>query len=79
MLVHVPLVQEIFGLRKKNAKPKPPSRRLSKIYNAIDARNSASWKVFVLCNQPVVNYMTMYVILLDWGLEAFEFPTPFEK
>ncbi|EXC20801.1 hypothetical protein L484_007383 [Morus notabilis] len=42
VLVHVPLVQEIFGLRKKNAKPKPPSRRLSKIYNTIDARNSAS-------------------------------------
>ncbi|GMN45241.1 hypothetical protein TIFTF001_014448 [Ficus carica] len=42
VLVHVPLVQEIFGLKKKNAKPKPPTRRLSKLYNSIDARNSAS-------------------------------------
>ncbi|XP_011006323.1 PREDICTED: uncharacterized protein LOC105112341 isoform X1 [Populus euphratica] len=40
VLVHVPLVQEIFGLRKKLAKPKPLTRRISRIYNTIDARNS---------------------------------------
>ncbi|KAM0940000.1 hypothetical protein DsansV1_C19g0159301 [Dioscorea sansibarensis] len=35
VLVHVPLVQEIFGLRKKPVKPKPPSRhRLSRFYNS---------------------------------------------
>ncbi|XP_061972137.1 uncharacterized protein LOC133694587 isoform X1 [Populus nigra] len=40
VLVHVPLVQEIFGLRKKLTKPKPLTRRISRIYNTIDARNS---------------------------------------
>ncbi|PKA46970.1 hypothetical protein AXF42_Ash011644 [Apostasia shenzhenica] len=35
MLVHVPLVQEIFGLRKKPVMPKPPTRhRLSRFYNS---------------------------------------------
>ncbi|XP_030948097.1 uncharacterized protein LOC115972089 [Quercus lobata] len=42
VLVHVPLVQEIFGLRKKTFKPKPPTRRLSKIYNSMNARNSSA-------------------------------------
>ncbi|CAK7347065.1 unnamed protein product [Dovyalis caffra] len=40
VLVHVPLVQEIFGLRKKPTKPKPLTRRISRIYDIIDARNS---------------------------------------
>ncbi|KAG6512708.1 hypothetical protein ZIOFF_030837 [Zingiber officinale] len=36
VLVHVPLVQEIFGLRKKPVKPKPRnSHRLSRFYNSI--------------------------------------------
>ncbi|KAI0494413.1 hypothetical protein KFK09_024547 [Dendrobium nobile] len=35
VLVHVPLVQEIFGLRKKPVKPKPPNRhRFSRFYNS---------------------------------------------
>ncbi|KAL5559222.1 hypothetical protein UlMin_035433 [Ulmus minor] len=43
VLVHVPLVQEIFGLRKKPVKPKPTTTgRLSKIYSSIESRNSAS-------------------------------------
>ncbi|KAF8376999.1 hypothetical protein HHK36_030371 [Tetracentron sinense] len=42
VLVHVPLVQEICGLRKKPLKPKPPTRRLSRFYSSIDARNSVS-------------------------------------
>ncbi|WCJ44564.1 hypothetical protein M5689_025223 [Euphorbia peplus] len=42
VLVHIPLVQEIFGLRKKPVKPKPATRRLSKYYNSMNARNSAS-------------------------------------
>ncbi|XP_050236099.1 uncharacterized protein LOC126686108 [Mercurialis annua] len=42
VLVHVPLVQEIFGLRKKPAKIKPTTRRLSKYYNSINSRNSDS-------------------------------------
>ncbi|KAI8550916.1 hypothetical protein RHMOL_Rhmol06G0144700 [Rhododendron molle] len=43
VLVHVPLVQEIFGLRKKPIKPKPPTRgRFSRFYNTIDAHNSNS-------------------------------------
>ncbi|KAK4559593.1 hypothetical protein RGQ29_008708 [Quercus rubra] len=43
VLVHVPLVQEIFGLRKKTVKPKPSTRgRLSKIYNSMNARNSSA-------------------------------------
>ncbi|XVF36816.1 hypothetical protein REPUB_Repub19eG0090900 [Reevesia pubescens] len=42
VLVHVPLVQEIFGLRKKPVKPKPPTRRLSRYYNSINAHNSTS-------------------------------------
>ncbi|KAI4389132.1 hypothetical protein MLD38_001389 [Melastoma candidum] len=40
VLVHVPLVQEIFGLRKKHFKPKPPHRhRYSKYYSSIGARD----------------------------------------
>lgn len=40
VLVHVPLVQEIFGLRKKTVKPKPENRRrLSKFYGS---RNSSA-------------------------------------
>ncbi|XP_012078136.1 uncharacterized protein LOC105638865 [Jatropha curcas] len=42
VLVHVPLVQEIFGLRKKPVKPKPKTRRFSRYYNSINARNSAA-------------------------------------
>ncbi|XP_043704992.1 uncharacterized protein LOC122654799 [Telopea speciosissima] len=43
VLVHVPLVQEIFGLRKKPVKPKPATRgRLSRIYDGVDSRNLAS-------------------------------------
>ncbi|XP_028796880.1 uncharacterized protein LOC114752317 [Neltuma alba] len=40
VLVHVPLVQEIFGLRKKPVKSKPPTRRLSKFYSTINAQKS---------------------------------------
>ncbi|MBA0866859.1 hypothetical protein Goshw_025114 [Gossypium schwendimanii] len=42
VLVHVPLVQEIFGLRKKPVKPKPPTRRLSRYYNRINSHSSTS-------------------------------------
>ncbi|XP_065846968.1 uncharacterized protein [Euphorbia lathyris] len=42
VLVHIPLVQEIFGLRKKPVKPKPVTGRLSRYYNSMNARNSAS-------------------------------------
>ncbi|CAK9313098.1 unnamed protein product [Citrullus colocynthis] len=42
VLVHVPLVQEIFGLRKKPVKPKPPTRRLSKFYDSLNSQTSAS-------------------------------------
>ncbi|PSS31872.1 Chitin synthase [Actinidia chinensis var. chinensis] len=43
VLVHVPLVREIFGLRKKPTKPKPPNRwRFSRFYNSIDAEISNS-------------------------------------
>ncbi|MBA0775466.1 hypothetical protein Gotri_010612 [Gossypium trilobum] len=42
VLVHVPLVQEIFGLRKKPVKPKPPTRRLSRYYNSINSHTSTS-------------------------------------
>ncbi|KAL9271676.1 hypothetical protein AKJ16_DCAP21603 [Drosera capensis] len=39
VLVHVPLVQEIFGLRKKTVKPKPPtSHRFSRLYSSINDR-----------------------------------------
>ncbi|KAI9085585.1 hypothetical protein K1719_032428 [Acacia pycnantha] len=40
VLVHVPLVQEIFGLRKKPVKSKPPTRRLSNFYNTINVQKS---------------------------------------
>ncbi|KAL0722875.1 hypothetical protein Bca4012_037474 [Brassica carinata] len=40
VLSHVPLVQEIFGLRKKTFKPKPESRgRISKFYKSITSQN----------------------------------------
>ncbi|EYU23935.1 hypothetical protein ABFS82_14G316400 [Erythranthe guttata] len=40
VLVHVPLVQEIFGLRKKLVKPKPAGRRrITQFYNRINAQN----------------------------------------
>ncbi|KAL2893127.1 Antigenic integral membrane glycoprotein [Bienertia sinuspersici] len=37
VLVHVPLVQEIFGLREKPAKAEPPKRRFSQYYSSLDA------------------------------------------
>ncbi|KAK3032527.1 hypothetical protein RJ639_036442 [Escallonia herrerae] len=41
VLVHVPLVQEIFGLRKKPVQTKPANRRrLSRFYNSLNAQNS---------------------------------------
>ncbi|KAJ4701235.1 putative Transmembrane protein [Melia azedarach] len=41
VLVHVPLIQEIFGLRKKPVKPKPTGlRRYSKIYKEINTAKS---------------------------------------
>ncbi|XP_021656634.1 uncharacterized protein LOC110647215 isoform X1 [Hevea brasiliensis] len=42
VLVHVPLVQEMFGLRKRIHKPKPITRRFSRYYKSINARNSTS-------------------------------------
>ncbi|KAH9756784.1 transmembrane protein [Citrus sinensis] len=43
VLVHVPLIQEIFGMRKKPVNSKPPlRRRFSRFYKAINATNSAS-------------------------------------
>ncbi|XP_010544325.1 PREDICTED: uncharacterized protein LOC104816971 [Tarenaya hassleriana] len=40
VLVHVPLVQEIFGLKKKTIKPKPETRgRYSRFYNSISSQN----------------------------------------
>ncbi|KAF9601377.1 hypothetical protein IFM89_019230 [Coptis chinensis] len=43
VLVHVPLVQEILkSLKKKPGKAKPPTRRLSRFYNSIDANKLAS-------------------------------------
>ncbi|KAJ8541680.1 hypothetical protein K7X08_002496 [Anisodus acutangulus] len=43
VLVHVPLVQEIFGLRKKSVKPKPENRRrLTQFYNNMDSQTSDS-------------------------------------
>ncbi|XP_058091180.1 uncharacterized protein LOC131237441 [Magnolia sinica] len=41
VLVHVPLVQEIFGLRKKPTKPKRPTLRLTRFYKT---QNSDSGK-----------------------------------
>ncbi|KAM7515081.1 hypothetical protein LguiA_004664 [Lonicera macranthoides] len=41
VLVHVPPVQEIFGLCKKPVKPKPPTRRqLTQFYNSNNAHDS---------------------------------------
>ncbi|CAA6667701.1 unnamed protein product [Spirodela intermedia] len=43
VLVHVPLVQEIFGLRKKPIKPRAPaSHRLSRFYSNATSRNPGS-------------------------------------
>ncbi|XP_027333063.1 uncharacterized protein LOC113847929 isoform X2 [Abrus precatorius] len=42
VLVHVPLVQEVFGLKKKPVRTKPQTGRLSKIYSSIHAQNSSS-------------------------------------
>ncbi|KAH8515990.1 hypothetical protein H0E87_004416 [Populus deltoides] len=38
VLVHVSLVQEIFGPRKDPTKPKPLTLRISRIYDTIDPR-----------------------------------------
>ncbi|XP_078173018.1 uncharacterized protein LOC144566855 isoform X1 [Carex rostrata] len=41
VLVHVPVVQEIFGLRKKKFKPKPSTRqRISRFYNSQSSSSS---------------------------------------
>ncbi|PNX97373.1 hypothetical protein L195_g020602 [Trifolium pratense] len=37
VLVHVPLVQEVFGLKKKPIRSKPQTGRLSKIYSQINS------------------------------------------
>ncbi|XP_027940844.1 uncharacterized protein LOC114194679 isoform X2 [Vigna unguiculata] len=42
VLVHVPLVQEVFGLKKKPVRVKPPIGRFSKIYSTLHAQNSPS-------------------------------------
>ncbi|XP_073276360.1 uncharacterized protein [Primulina huaijiensis] len=43
VLVHVPLVQEIFGLRKKHVRPKPAGRRrFTQFYNRINTQNPSS-------------------------------------
>ncbi|TKY56217.1 hypothetical protein E2542_SST20660 [Spatholobus suberectus] len=42
VLVHVPLVQEVFGLKKKPIQVKPPTGRFSKIYSAIHAQKAPS-------------------------------------
>ncbi|KAK7385255.1 hypothetical protein VNO78_30969 [Psophocarpus tetragonolobus] len=42
VLVHVPLVQELFGLKKKPPRVKPPIGRFSKIYSNLHAQNSPS-------------------------------------
>ncbi|CAA0840859.1 Unknown protein [Striga hermonthica] len=44
VLVHVPLVQEIFGLRKKPVKPKPAGRRrFTQFYNSVNVQNPILW------------------------------------
>ncbi|CAJ1971816.1 unnamed protein product [Sphenostylis stenocarpa] len=45
VLVHVPLVQEVFGLRKKPTRVKPPIGRFSKIYNTLHAQNTSSTRM----------------------------------
>ncbi|XP_016440418.1 uncharacterized protein LOC107766186 [Nicotiana tabacum] len=43
VLVHVPLVQEIFGLRKKPVNRKPENRRrLTQFYNNLNSQSSVS-------------------------------------
>ncbi|KAJ4814168.1 hypothetical protein LUZ62_026734 [Rhynchospora pubera] len=43
VLVHVPVVQEIFGLRKKKFKPKPPTTgRISDFYRSQSASSMKS-------------------------------------
>ncbi|CAN4119503.1 unnamed protein product [Withania somnifera] len=43
VLVHVPLVQEIFNLREKPVNPKPEKRgRLTQFYNNMDSQYSSS-------------------------------------
>ncbi|XP_020571561.1 uncharacterized protein LOC110018554 [Phalaenopsis equestris] len=52
VLVHVPLVQEIFGLRKKPVRPKPPNRhRFSRFYNS-----NSSIRSVVLLGLLCVNF-----------------------
>ncbi|XP_057469344.1 uncharacterized protein LOC130758451 isoform X2 [Actinidia eriantha] len=64
VLVHVPLVQEIFGLRKKPTKPKPPSRRrFSRFYNSIDAQISNSQ-----CSERELNSSSHAVTEGDEGI-----------
>lgn len=75
---HIPLVQEICGLRKKPLRPKPPTRWLSKIYNNIDARSSASeWHFyfspiifffFAIMNQ---NFYFYYYVSINFQYEDF--------
>ncbi|KAF9687265.1 hypothetical protein SADUNF_Sadunf02G0075500 [Salix dunnii] len=66
VLVHVPLVQEIFGLRKKTTKPKPPTRRISRIYDTIDPRYSTpAGKYLSLSN--VTDYHNCLIISCGEG------------
>ncbi|KAK9062808.1 hypothetical protein SSX86_019998 [Deinandra increscens subsp. villosa] len=46
LLVHIPLVQEIFGLKKKHHLPKPLTRhRFSRFYNTLSLNNNNSSNV----------------------------------
>ncbi|RVX22460.1 hypothetical protein CK203_012633 [Vitis vinifera] len=65
VLVHVPLVQEIFGLRNKSRKPKPQTGRLSRFYSNINARDRASGWVLNCYGGDLFDEMSNW-ILLAW-------------
>ncbi|KAI3818751.1 hypothetical protein L1987_12568 [Smallanthus sonchifolius] len=46
LLVHIPLVQEIFGLKKKHYLPKPVTRhRFSRFYSTLSLNNNSNSNV----------------------------------
>ncbi|KAL3830255.1 hypothetical protein ACJIZ3_019057 [Penstemon smallii] len=60
VLVHVPLVQEIFGLKKKPVNKKPAGgRRLTHFYNRLNAQNPSSEWILLYAFDELLNGMLL--------------------
>ncbi|XP_048634938.1 uncharacterized protein LOC125608562 [Brassica napus] len=69
VLSHVPLVQEIFGLRHKTFIPKPESRgRISKFYKSITSSQNHGNNYYLPFTLYLFNTTTTEAITVFFGL-----------